>query len=90
MMTRTSGADYATDRIWMNSVDTGWVTDENPQNWRSEDNVPLDEIDGAARVMDLVSHTIFFLKIFNKIFIGVNTGKHVHSQFYKDYQSVLW
>jgi hypothetical protein len=34
MMTRTSGSDYAVDRIWMNSVDTGWVTDENPQNWK--------------------------------------------------------
>ncbi len=30
MMTRTSGEDYARDGIYMNSVDTGWVTDENP------------------------------------------------------------
>jgi hypothetical protein len=55
MMTRTCGSDYAVDHIWMNSVDTGWVTDENPQNWKSEGHVPLDEIDGAMRVLDPVS-----------------------------------
>merc|ERR1711865_24177 len=30
MMTRTSGQDYAVDGIFMNSVDTGWINDENP------------------------------------------------------------
>src|SRR5829696_2947344 len=30
MMTRTSATDYYGDGIHMNSVDTGWVTDENP------------------------------------------------------------
>jgi hypothetical protein len=30
MMTRTSAADYQADGIHMNSVDTGWVTDEDP------------------------------------------------------------
>ena len=30
MMTRTSAADYQDDGIHMNSVDTGWVTDEDP------------------------------------------------------------
>ena len=30
MMTRTSGEDYAQGGIYMTSVDTGWVTDENP------------------------------------------------------------
>ena len=30
MMTRTSAADYHGDGIHMNSVDTGWVTDEDP------------------------------------------------------------
>jgi NAD(P)-dependent dehydrogenase (short-subunit alcohol dehydrogenase family) len=24
MLTRTCGQDFAQDRIWMNSVDTGW------------------------------------------------------------------
>jgi NAD(P)-dependent dehydrogenase (short-subunit alcohol dehydrogenase family) len=30
MMTRTSASDYAAQGIFMNSVDTGWVTDEDP------------------------------------------------------------
>ena len=30
MMTRTSATDYHNDGIHMNSVDTGWVTDEDP------------------------------------------------------------
>src|SRR6185436_15507244 len=30
MMTRTSAADYHADGIHMNSVDTGWITDEDP------------------------------------------------------------
>ena len=32
MMTRTSAVDYAKDGIFMNSVDTGWVTDEDPHH----------------------------------------------------------
>ena len=34
MMTRTSAADYYNDGIHMNSVDTGWVTDEDPAHDR--------------------------------------------------------
>ena len=30
MMTRTAATDYHSDGIHMNSVDTGWVTDEDP------------------------------------------------------------
>ncbi|HLK58282.1 MAG TPA: SDR family oxidoreductase [Chthonomonadaceae bacterium] len=56
MMTRTSGDDYAQDGIYMNSVDTGWVTDENPTPKRTkiQENrgffPPLDAIDGMARI----------------------------------------
>jgi NAD(P)-dependent dehydrogenase (short-subunit alcohol dehydrogenase family) len=58
MMTRTSANDYACDRIYMNSVDTGWVTDENPypQKTRLQQErgfyTPLDAIDGMARIYD--------------------------------------
>ena len=58
MMTRTSARDYARDGIFMNSVDTGWINDENPvpraariaheHAWAT----PLDEIDAAARILD--------------------------------------
>ena len=30
MMTRTSSEDYAKSNIFMNSIDTGWINDENP------------------------------------------------------------
>jgi NAD(P)-dependent dehydrogenase (short-subunit alcohol dehydrogenase family) len=30
MLTRTSAAEYAQCGIYMNSVDTGWVSNENP------------------------------------------------------------
>ena len=52
MLTKTSGLDYAKTNIFMNSVDTGWVTDENSCSCKSEFTAPLDEIDGAARVLD--------------------------------------
>lgn len=58
MMTRTAAADYAQDRIFMNSVDTGWITDENPYPKRKRLReayhfyTPLDAIDGMARIYD--------------------------------------
>jgi len=56
MLTRTSAQDYAEDRIYMTSVDTGWITQENPfefsQRQREAGFVPpLDIVDGAARVL---------------------------------------
>lgn len=58
MMTRTSAADYAEANIFMNSVDTGWITNENPypksQRMEKEQDFypPLDAIDGMARIYD--------------------------------------
>jgi len=83
MMTRTSAADYVTDGIHMNSVDTGWVTDEDPVEIAARKTAehrfhpPLDIVDGAARIVD-------------PIIDGVNSGKHVWGQFLKDYVSVDW
>jgi NAD(P)-dependent dehydrogenase (short-subunit alcohol dehydrogenase family) len=83
MMTRTSAPDYARDGIFMNSVDTGWVTDEDvehiAQRKRSESGFhpPLDIVDGAARIVD-------------PIFDGVNSGRHVWGQFLKDYRPTAW
>ncbi|MBC9928874.1 SDR family oxidoreductase [Chitinophaga qingshengii] len=60
MMTRTSAQDYAVDGIFMNSVDTGWITQENPHPKKEriyeEDGFvpPLDETDGMARIYDPV------------------------------------
>jgi NAD(P)-dependent dehydrogenase (short-subunit alcohol dehydrogenase family) len=83
MMTRTSAVDYAKDGIFMNSVDTGWVTDEDPHHIaqrKTEEcgfHPPLDIVDGAARIVD-------------PIFDGVNSGKHVWGRFLKDYRPTAW
>ena len=83
MMTRTSAADFAKDGIFMNSVDTGWVTDEDPfaKTVEKEDAQrfapPLDSVDGAARVLD-------------PIFTGFATGEHYWGQFLKDYRPTRW
>jgi NAD(P)-dependent dehydrogenase (short-subunit alcohol dehydrogenase family) len=58
MMTRTAAADYHGDGIHMNSVDTGWVTDEDPAEIAARKTAeerfhpPLDIVDGAARIVD--------------------------------------
>jgi len=83
MLTRTSAADYAKDGIYMNSVDTGWVTDEDPATLASRKreehgfHPPLDIVDGAARIVD-------------PIFAGLLSGKHAWGQFFKDYLPTEW
>jgi len=64
MMTRTSAQDYRQDGIYMTSVDTGWITDENPYDAKMGIRerhgffTPLDVVDGAARVYDPVARGI--------------------------------
>jgi len=83
MMTRTAAADYEADGIHMNSVDTGWVTDEDPVGIAARKTAehrfhpPLDIVDGAARITD-------------PIISGINTGVHIWGQFLKDYRPTNW
>ena len=84
MMTRTAAADYAQDRIYMNSVDTGWITNENPYpvKMRIEADqgfyTPLDLIDGMARLYDPIIQGI------------ESRDTPLHGHFLKDYAPYPW
>jgi NAD(P)-dependent dehydrogenase (short-subunit alcohol dehydrogenase family) len=82
MLTRSAAADYARDRIYMNSVDVGWFSNGEPVAVADAMRgrgflLPLDEVDAAARVCD-------------PIFSGLRTGTNVHGKLFKDYRPVEW
>ena len=83
MLTHASAADLARDGIFMNAVDTGWVTDEDPAKLAAlkqemhDFQPPLDIVDGAARICDPFFH-------------GILTNTHWCGKFLKDYQPIDW
>jgi NAD(P)-dependent dehydrogenase (short-subunit alcohol dehydrogenase family) len=82
MLTRTIAKDYKESGIYVNSVDTGWITDENPHvirimNERKNITPPIDEIDGASRVCD-------------PIFQGTDLETPIYGQFLKNYKETGW
>ncbi|MEU0183123.1 SDR family NAD(P)-dependent oxidoreductase [Streptomyces sp. NPDC006207] len=81
MLTRTSGPALAPQGVHMCSVDTGWITDENPlpKKNRLADRgfrTPLDVVDGAARVYDPI--------------VRGEAGHPLSGVFLKDYQEAEW
>lgn len=81
MMTRTTASDYAESGIYMNSVDTGWITNENPYDKSQRSRLdgfvpPLDLVDGAARIYD-------------PIIKGIG-GDLCFGKFLKDYEPFPW
>ncbi|MCU0609911.1 MAG: SDR family oxidoreductase [Chitinispirillaceae bacterium] len=83
MLTHSSAGELAKHGIFMNAVDTGWVTDEDPATLAQlkremhDFQPPLDIVDGAARVCD-------------PFFDGINTGKHWCGKFLKDFRPIDW
>ena len=82
MMTRTSAEDYARDGIFMTSVDTGWISNDNPhaiaEAMRERGFAPpIDAVDAAARVCDPIVR-------------AVRDGELLSGVFLKDYKPVHW
>jgi NAD(P)-dependent dehydrogenase (short-subunit alcohol dehydrogenase family) len=83
MLTHTAAEDLAKHGIFINAVDTGWVTDEDPavlarlKQQIHDFQPPLDIVDGAARVCDPFFH-------------GILSGTHWSGKFLKDYQPIDW
>jgi len=81
MLTRTSAERWAKDRIYMVSVDTGWVTQELPEPTKQRlaergFRPPLDIVDGAARVYDPI--------------VRASEGEPIWGCFLKDYAIAPW
>lgn len=83
MLTRTSAADFSAQGIFMNAVDTGWVTNENPypvikkMAEQHHFKCPLDCLDGAMRVLD-------------PVYQGLLHNQFPYGQFLKNYKSSNW
>jgi NAD(P)-dependent dehydrogenase (short-subunit alcohol dehydrogenase family) len=81
MITRTSAGDYAEDGIYVNSVDTGWISHEVPYPQRIALEArgvlpPLDEIDGAARIYDPIVRGL--------------RGDRVFGHLWRNYERATW
>ncbi|MBA4548315.1 SDR family NAD(P)-dependent oxidoreductase [Thermoactinomyces intermedius] len=77
MMTLTMAKDYKRDRIFVNSVDPGWVSNQLPAKIREPIPPPLDCEDAAARICD-------------PVYLGMDAKKPPNGQFFKDYRPVDW
>ena len=86
MLTLSSAGGFFSERVLVNAVDTGWVTDMAPggvgavaATHATHVGPPLDAIDGAARVLDpIFSH------------VRDPRGFLVRGKFWKDYCVSNW
>jgi NAD(P)-dependent dehydrogenase (short-subunit alcohol dehydrogenase family) len=81
-MTRTCAKEYARHRIFMNAVDPGWISFQQPlpQVLEMEEKgmkLPLDLEDGAARIYDL-------------IYLGETEKQYPFGKLFKNYQEATW
>ena len=88
MLTRTCGKYLEKDKIYMTCVDTGWVSHMNEMNkvieGKDKDysenemaSVPLDELDGAMRVL-------------HPIIEGIKNKNYMYGILLKDYVKSKW
>ena len=88
MLTRTCGKYFEKDKIYMTCVDTGWVSSmgevnkmiDNDTKEKAENEmelVPLDELDGAMRVL-------------HPIIEGIKNKKYYSGILLKDYVKSKW
>ena len=88
MMTKTVGPYYKNFGIYMTSVDTGWVSPMNEMNSLLDKNkresyekefcnIPLDELDGAMRVL-------------HPIIEGIKNKNYLYGILLKDYVKSPW
>jgi NAD(P)-dependent dehydrogenase (short-subunit alcohol dehydrogenase family) len=84
MLTFTAAGELAEQGIWMNSVDTGWVSDERPrpqaerERERQGFRLPLDLIDAASRIYDPIVRGIH------------DPAPPPFGQYFKDYAPHPW
>jgi NAD(P)-dependent dehydrogenase (short-subunit alcohol dehydrogenase family) len=82
MLTRTCAMEFRQGGIWMNAVDTGWITNKRPYPSQFSLGVrkikmAIDEVDGAARICD-------------PIFRAINDGEFAEGVLFKNYQIYPW
>ena len=82
MLTRTSGADFVKEKIYMNAVDVGWVSTGAYEAKRARlfDNLqipPLDSVDGAMRIIHPILET-------------QNGNTELYGKLLKNYRVVDW
>ncbi|WP_309506177.1 SDR family NAD(P)-dependent oxidoreductase [Paenactinomyces guangxiensis] len=79
MMTLTMSKEYKKDRIFITSVDPGWVSNQFPEKAKAKSAIrlPLNFHDAAARICD-------------PVYEGIDAEKPANGVFFKDYKQVDW